>query len=222
MSRKGSLAGCRVVITAGPTREYLDAIRFLSNASTGRMGIELARVARDRGATVTLVLGPTQLTAPTGVQVVDVVSTDDLLRETREAATDADVVVFSAAPSDYKPRRRRTGKPAREAGNPTLALVSTTDVAATLGKRKGDRVHVGFALEVAKGTKRAEAKRVRKNLDAIVLNGPENFGSGGGSARWIDATGVAEPLPNASKKALARAIFTRVGRLLATRRRRQG
>ncbi|MDJ0974575.1 MAG: phosphopantothenoylcysteine decarboxylase [Planctomycetota bacterium] len=198
-----------VVVTAGPTREHLDDVRFLSNASTGRMGIELARVARARGARVTLVLGPTTLTAPAGVEVVPVVSTDDLLRATRAAVKGADLVLFAAAPSDYRPGRRRRGKPAREGGALTLRLEPTPDVAATLGARKGRRVHVGFALEVTGGPARARRKLERKHLDAIVLNSPANFGKGGGAASWIDEGGKRERLPTASKRTLAGAILTR-------------
>ena len=220
MSRRGSLSGRRFVVTAGPTREHLDAIRFLSNASTGRMGIEIARVARSRGAAVTLVLGPTTLQPPAGVDLVRVTSTADLLRATRDAAKDADVVVFSAAPSDYKPRQRRKGKPSREGGAHVLDLVSTPDVAATLGRRKGRRLHVGFALEVVRGAARAKSKLERKRLDAIVLNGPENFGSGGGAATWIAANGATHALPTDSKRTLARAIVTQIARLLAVSNRK--
>ncbi len=206
-----------VVVTAGPTREHLDDIRFLSNASTGRMGIELARGARRRGARVTLVLGPTTLTPPGGVDVVPVVSTADLLRETRKAARTADLVIFSAAPSDYRPATRRRGKPAREGGALTLRLEPTTDVAATLGKRKGRRVHVGFALEVTGGATRARGKLEKKRLDAIVLNSAANFGKGGGDAAWIDAAGTSTALSTSSKRTLAGAILTRCLRLLRGR-----
>lgn len=206
-----------IVVTSGPTREYLDDIRFLTNASTGRMGIELARAFRARGARVTLVQGPTTLQPPRGVEVVRVVSTRDLLKATRAACKDATAVVFAAAPSDYRPKQKRRGKPAREAGALTLAMEPTEDVAATLGKRKGTRVHVGFALEVAKGNQRALGKIAKKRFDAIVLNGPQNFGAGGGAARWLTPDGTSEDLPNPSKAALARAIVTRVGRLLRLR-----
>ena len=217
--RSGSLSGRHVVITAGPTREFLDAIRFLSNASTGRMGIELARGARERGAQVTLVLGPTSLRPPQGVAVVRVGSTQDLLRATKQAGEGADAIVFSAAPSDFRPRRRRRGKPARIDGAMQLDLVPTSDVAAALGRRKGHRIHVGFALEVAGGASRARAKLARKNFDAIVLNGPQNFGAGGGPATWIDADGTATTLSTASKRALARSILTRLAALFRTRAR---
>ena len=204
----------RVVITAGPTREHLDDIRFLSNASTGRMGIELARISALRGDDVTLVLGPTQLTPPKGCTVIPVVSTKDLLAATREQVEGADLVIFSAAPSDYRPRRRRKGKPAREGGELTVELVPTPDVAATLGRSKGNRVHVGFALEVVPGAERAMGKLAKKRLDAIVLNDPSNFGQGGGHAKWLTADEPPEELPTSSKAFLARAILRHADALL--------
>src|SRR6188508_326486 len=112
----------RVVVTAGPTREHLDDVRFLSNASTGRMGWEIAAEARRRGAEATLVLGPTHLPDPDGVRTVRIVTTDELLAATRKAAADADLVVFAAAPADWKPAVRRKGKPPREALDAMLWL----------------------------------------------------------------------------------------------------
>ncbi len=212
------LKGRRVVITAGPTREYLDDIRFLSNESTGRMGHALARLASRRGARVTLVLGPCSLPSLDGVRVVPVVSTRDLLVATRAAAADADIVLFAAAPSDFRPRTRRKGKPGREAtGAIALDLVATPDVAAALGRGKGQRLHVGFALEVGGGEARARRKLARKRLDAIVLNGPANFGAGGGEAHWLPRGEPAVALRTSSKAVLARGILDRVERLLARR-----
>lgn len=211
------MRGLKVVVTSGPTREYLDGVRFLSNASTGRMGIALARAAARRGAAVTLILGPSAIEPPAGVETVAVVSTQDMLRDTRSAAAKADVVIFAAAPSDWRPVRRRRGKPPREDGAWSLDLTSTPDIAATLGRRKGRRVHVGFALEVGGGEPRARAKLERKGLDAIVLNGLENMGTGGGRADWIVEGAEASPLPTASKSALARAILDRLESLLRAR-----
>ena len=197
----------RIVITAGPTREYLDAVRFLSNASTGRMGVDLARAAVRRGHEVTLVLGPTPLPAPRHVRTVRVVSTGDMLRAAREAVREADLVFFAAAPSDWAPRRRRRGKPAREGGAFSLELVPTPDIAATLARGKGRRIHVGFALEVTGGERRARAKQARKRFDAIVLNSPANFGEGGGEVRWIEAEDAPRLLEASSKARLATQIL---------------
>ena len=204
----------QVVVTAGPTREHLDDVRFLSNASTGRMGHAIAQEARRRGAEVTLILGPSTLPRLEGVHTVDVVSTSDLLKATREAVKGADLVVFAAAPSDFRPIRRRRGKPPREDGDMELTLRPTPDVARSLARRKGHRVHVGFALEVAGGEHRARLKLARKGFEAIVLNGIENLGEGGGDIRWIPREGAAEPLPSTSKRATARAIVARCWSLL--------
>lgn len=213
---RSPLHGRAIVITSGPTREHLDDVRFLSNASTGRMGHALARAAAARGAHVVLVQGPCALPTLHGVVTVPIVSTQDLLRATKAEAADADVVIFAAAPSDFRPKRRQPGKPGREAtGAMTLELVATPDVAATLGRGKGDRLHVGFALEVGGGEERARRKMDRKRLDAIVLNGPANFGAGGGEAAWLGREGAAHALPTSSKARLARAILDRVEHLLA-------
>jgi len=206
----------RVVVTAGPTREPIDDVRYLSNASTGRMGYELAREAGRRGARVTLVLGPCALPRLTGVTTVDVVTTRDLLRATRAAARDADVVIFAAAPADWRPAKRVRGKLAKDGtGRPwALDLVENPDVAAILGRRKGRRFHLGFALEVRDGFARARAKMARKGFDALVLNGPENVGRGGGRA-WLLGAGAGSDagpvaLPTGDKAATARAILDRV------------
>jgi len=212
-SKRPPLLGRKVVITSGPTREHLDDVRFLTNASTGRLGHALARLAARRGACVTLVQGPCALPRLPGIRTVDVVSTADLLAATRIAAEDADVVIFAAAPSDFRPRRRRKGKPAREGAEPSLELLPTPDVAATLGRGKGARIHVGFALEIGGGEARARRKLERKRLDAIVLNSPANFGTGGGEAWWIPRTGPAVQLRNDSKAVLARAVLDRLARI---------
>jgi len=212
-------AAPRVVVTAGPTREHIDDVRYLSNASTGRMGWELAREARRRGATVTLVLGPADLPPLPGVTVVRVVSTRDLLVATRRAVRGADLVVFAAAPADWRPAVRARGKLKKDGrGGPrVLRLVETPDVAATLGRTKGRRVHVGFALEVSHGLRHARGKLLGKRFDAIVLNGPENVGPGGGDACWITADTEPLPLPTGNKRATARAILDQAFALLGKR-----
>lgn len=212
-----------IVVTAGPTREYLDDVRFLSNASTGRMGWELARVAARGGHDVTLVLGPTGLPALDAVRTIHVVSTREMLAATRDAVRrSVDLVLFAAAPSDWTPRRRRRGKPAREGGAFSLDLVPTPDIALALARGKGARTHVGFALEVHGGEARARAKMARKRFEAIVLNSPANFGSGGGDVRWIEGAAAPAPLVSTSKARLAGEILRRAVRLHAARSRPRG
>jgi phosphopantothenoylcysteine decarboxylase / phosphopantothenate---cysteine ligase len=203
-------------VTAGPTREPIDDVRHLSNESTGRMGIEIAREARRRGARVTLVLGPTSEPPPDGVATVRVTTARELLAATRSAARGADVVVFAAAPADWRPATRVRGKiEKRRAGALTLRLVENPDVAATLGARKGARMHVGFALEASDGFARATSKLARKRFDAIVLNGPRNVGAGGGDVWWIARDGARSRLPSSPKAATARAIVARTWALVA-------
>jgi phosphopantothenoylcysteine decarboxylase/phosphopantothenate--cysteine ligase len=208
----------RVVVTAGPTREPIDDVRFLSNASTGRMGVEIAAQARRRGARVTLVLGPSAETVPAGVDVVRVETAREMLAATRSAARGADVVVFAAAPADWRPATRVRGKIKKGTGGPrrpsALRLVENPDIAATLGATKGARVHVGFALEVRDGLANAREKLRRKRFDAIVLNGPANVGRGGGAVRWIGSDGPPRPLPSRPKRATAKAIVERTWALL--------
>jgi phosphopantothenoylcysteine decarboxylase/phosphopantothenate--cysteine ligase len=209
-----SLASVRIVVTAGPTREHLDDVRFLSNASSGLMGWEIARLAARRGARVTLVLGPTHLPDPKGVETTRIESTEELLRATRDAVHDADLVIFAAAPADWRPAQRRRGKPSRAAGDAMLWLRPTVDVAAALGAKKGKRIHVGFALEVSGGERRARQKLRRKHFDAVVLNSPQNFGAGGGAAVWIPREGSTEALATTDKATLAKAILDRSVALL--------
>jgi phosphopantothenoylcysteine decarboxylase/phosphopantothenate--cysteine ligase len=199
----------RVLVTAGPTREHLDEVRFLSNPSTGRMGWEIAREARRGGAQVTLVLGPCDLPDPPGVETVRVTSAREMLAAAQAAARAAQVVVFAAAPADWRPARRARGKiPKGSAAAPrVLRLVENPDIAATLGRSKGRRVHIGFALEVAHGFERALAKMARKRFDAVVLNGPANVGRGGGDAWWIARGADPVALPTGDKRATARAVW---------------
>lgn len=195
-------------MTAGPTREHLDDVRFLSNGSTGAMGIELARAARAKGADVTLVLGPTHLAPPPGVRTVHVTTTDEMLAATRRAAGRADLVFFAAAPADWKPALRNPGKPGKGRAR-SLHLTPTPDIAALLGRSKGRRVHVGFALEAGPGGEaRARRKLFAKRFDAIVLNSPANLGRGGGRAAWIAQGRKSVPLATFSKVALARRVYS--------------
>jgi len=213
----------RVVVNAGPTREHLDDVRYLSNASTGLMGQELAREAKRRGAQVTLVLGPSELTPLPGVTTIDVVSTRDLLRAMRTAVKGADLVIFAAAPADWRPAVRHRGKLKKDGTGRAirLTLLENPDVAATLGRTKGRRFHLGFALEIADPFEHARAKMARKRLDAIVLNGPKNVGTGGGAAWLLSPDGDRISLPTGDKKKMAHEILDAVwDRVLARRKRR--
>lgn len=178
-----SLAGRRVLVTAGPTVERIDPVRFISNFSTGKMGYAIAAEAARRGAVVTLVSGPTALPVPAGVRRVDVESAAQMLAAATEAFADADIAVMAAAVADYTPAESRTSKIKREHEEvESIALVKNPDIARTLGaaKRAGQLL-VGFALETDNGEVNAHEKLSRKNLDMIVLNSLADAGAGFGT-----------------------------------------
>ncbi|MFH1024557.1 MAG: phosphopantothenoylcysteine decarboxylase [Planctomycetota bacterium] len=164
-------------MTAGPTREYIDRVRFISNPSTGRMGFAVAEAAARRGHRVVLVTGPVTLPDPAGVRVVRVESAADMARAVFREYPRADAVVMTAAVGDYRPARRAPGKIPKSKAGLTLRLVRTIDILSALGARKGRRVLVGFALEASGGRRRARAKLLRKNCDGLVWNRPEAFGA---------------------------------------------
>ena len=209
-----SLRGRHVLVTAGPTREALDPVRFLSNGSTGTMGFALAEAAARRGARVTLLAGPVALATPPGVDRVDVVSADDLLAAAL-AHADADLVIAAAAVSDYAPAEASDRKLKKGDGDLTLALRRTPDVLATLGKQKRDgQTLVGFALETHDGEANAHGKLARKNLDWIALNVQGEAGAGMGAATnrvtLLGRDGARVEIPTAPKADVAEAILDAV------------
>lgn len=199
------MAARRVVVTAGPTHEHVDPVRYLANESSGRMGFELAAAAARRGDRVVLVAGPVHLSTP-GVKRVDVVSARDMLAAVRSAFADADALFMAAAVADWRPRRRLSGKwRAKDGGRgeATLELVANPDILATVGKRKGERLVVGFALETDRGVERARAKLTRKNADYIVLNDPSALGAKRSSVTIVGRDGSIVPLALRSKQRIA-------------------
>lgn len=214
LKRRLDLAGETVVVTAGPTVEDIDPVRFVSNRSTGRMGYRLAEAARDRGARVVLVSGPTSLAAPSGVQTVAVRSTEEMARAVQEHAARATVVVMAAAVSDYRPAEVAAQKVKKTDGPVSLRLVRTTDILRSLGQAKGDRLLVGFAAETEKVLENARGKLRSKNLDLIVANDVTRedggFAAETNVAVLIDARGGEEELPRMSKRELAERILDRV------------
>ncbi len=165
----------RVLVTAGPTREYIDAVRFISNPSSGKMGFACAVAAADAGHEVTLVTGPVALPDPPGLRTVRVVSADDMYRAVMKAYPGTDAVIMTAAVGDYRPAERFAGKLKKDSKTLTLKLVRTRDILRALGAKKGKRVLVGFALEVKDAVHQAMLKVQKKNLDYIVLNSPRTF-----------------------------------------------
>jgi phosphopantothenoylcysteine decarboxylase / phosphopantothenate---cysteine ligase len=165
----------KVLVTAGPTREYLDAVRFLSNASSGKMGFACAAAAAAAGHDVTLVTGPVVLPDPKGVRTVRVVSADDMYRAVMKVYPRTDAAIMTAAVGDYKPAERFAGKLKKKSETLTLRLVRTRDILKEMGRKKGRRILVGFALEVQDAVHQALVKYKKKNLDYVVLNTPRTF-----------------------------------------------
>ncbi len=174
------LSGKKILITAGPTREPIDPVRYISNFSTGKMGIALAEACTARGGTVTLVKGPTQarVTSP-AITVVDVVSAADMYAACTQYFADSDVIIFAAAVADYTPKNPAATKIKKQESEFTLELVKTKDIAYELGRSKRDgQVCVGFALETDNELDNAKSKLDKKNLDMIVLNSLKDEGAG--------------------------------------------
>jgi phosphopantothenoylcysteine decarboxylase / phosphopantothenate---cysteine ligase len=208
------LAGKRVVVTAGPTREALDPVRVITNRSSGRMGYALAAAAYARGADVVLVSGPSGLTPPPGVAVVPVDSTEDLCTAVTRHLKGAHALIMAAAPADFRPAETAAAKRPRSNGPVSLALEPTVDVLqATLRHRPAKLVAVGFALETGPGLDRAREKLKSKRLDLIVLNDATEAGAGfevpTNRVTLITAHDVT-PLPLLSKEEVAERILDRV------------
>lgn len=196
----------RVLVTAGPTREYIDAVRFLSNASSGKMGFACARAAARAGHDVTLVTGPVALPDPAGVRTVRVTSADEMRRAVMAAYPRIDAAIMTAAVGDYRPAERFAGKLKKIAGTLTLRLVRTRDILQEMGRRKGRRILVGFALEVQDAAHQALVKYKKKNLDLVVLNTPTTFAADRMDCRIYRGGRVVKRFAGAPKDAVARWI----------------
>lgn len=221
-SGRKDLTGRKVVVSAGPTREYLDPVRFISNPSSGKMGFAVAEAARERGAEVVLVSGPVHLPTPAGVAVVPVQSALEMRDAMVSASAGADIVVMTAAVADYRAAEQASEKQAKTHDEVTLALVKNPDILATLGADKGTRVLIGFAMETHAGLERAAAKAKAKNADFIVLNYPTRTGSGFGGdhneVTFVRADGTAEALPRLTKREVAERILDEAARIAAQHR----
>ncbi len=218
-SRGRDLAGRRIVVTAGPTWEPVDAVRFLGNRSTGRMGFAVAREAFDRGADVTLVVGPGTVEPPEGPRMVRVATAEEMRMSVLKAAEDADAVIMAAAVADFRPREAAPGKLKKEKGPPRLELVPTPDILAELGQMKGDRVLVGFAAETEDVETAGRTKLVSKGLNLLVANEVGREGTGfaaeSNHAAILSRTGDDEPLREWTKAELAAALCDRLTKLLS-------
>lgn len=217
-----SLKGHKALVTAGPTYERIDPVRFIGNFSSGKMGYAIADELAARGAEVTLVSGPVGSLKPAnaGVRVVSVESALDMLAVSEEAWAAADIAVMTAAVADYRVENPAVSKIKREDSEaPTLHLVENPDIAATLGaSKRAGQILIGFALETDSGADHAAAKLRRKNLDAIVLNSLRDAGAGFGTdtnkVTIISADGSSMPYPLKSKREVAADVVDFVTELI--------
>ena len=198
----------RILITSGPTRQYLDPVRYLTNASSGRMGCALAEAALELGHDVLVVSGPVEVAYPRAAEVIDIVSTEELLDVCAAKFPACDGLIGAAAPCDYRPVKVATQKIAKSGDPLTLHLVETPDVVATVGSRRRDNQwSVGFALETEDARFRALTKLQRKSCDLIVLNGPEAMNALHNNVEIIDRTGAVIRELGGSKETVAQGIL---------------
>ena len=203
----------RILVNAGPTREYIDTIRYISNASSGRMGYAIAARAVEQGHTVTLVSGPVSLAPPRGVHHIAVVSAEEMADACTRAFDDCDAAVLTAAVCDYRPAVRHEQKLKKKTIPLTLALEPTPDIAARLGAVKGTRVVVAFALEDHDAQEHAQRKLREKHADAIILNTPDNIGGDHAGISILTADGQWSPIIHGTKSEIAIEIRRLLGQL---------
>ncbi|SEF40815.1 bifunctional phosphopantothenoylcysteine decarboxylase/phosphopantothenate--cysteine ligase CoaBC [Lachnospira multipara] len=208
------LEGLKVVVTAGPTREKIDPVRYLSNNSTGKMGYAIAKVAMMRGANVTLISGPTSLDKPRFVDAIDVVSARDMYEAVVEEAKDADIVIKAAAVADYRPDAVADEKIKKKDGDMSISLERTDDILASLGANKSDKLFLcGFSMETENLIENSRKKLDKKNLDMIVCNNLKVAGAGFGTdtnvVTFITKSDIKE-LPIMSKEEVASKLLDEI------------
>ena len=204
----------RILVTAGPTREFFDSVRFISNPSSGRMGYAIAAAALARGHEVVLVSGPVEIEAPAGVELVPVVGADEMFEAAVRAFERCRAAIMTAAVCDYRPARRLPRKLKKQAKPRRITLAPTRDICAHLGSIKGDRVVIGFAMEDHNERPNAEAKLARKRSDAIVLNGIGNVGSAQATVEIVTADGQWSDPITGTKRQVATHVVRLTERLL--------
>jgi phosphopantothenoylcysteine decarboxylase/phosphopantothenate--cysteine ligase len=211
-----SLIGKKALVTAGPTYESIDPVRFIGNHSTGKMGYLVAEELASRGAMVTLVSGPSnQKVNNPNINLQQVITADEMFRESTKVFSDADIIVLSAAVADYKPKERATEKIKKNNKSMILELTKTIDIAESLGKTKrNEQFIVGFALETEHELENARQKIKKKNFDLIVLNSLNDEGAGFGydtnKVTIIDKKGVVKAFGLKSKKEVAVDIINEI------------
>lgn len=212
------LKGKKVIITAGPTRENIDPVRFIMNRSTGKMGYAIAEEARKMGAQVTLISGPVTLSPPANIAVIDVESAADMHNAVMKSFPDADIVIKTAAVADYTPKVYHEQKMKKAPGENSILLQGTTDILKELGSKKENQILVGFAAETENVEEYAKGKLDKKNADMIVANNVTSEGAGFGTDTNIvtmyKRDGSRVELPKMSKADVAKKILMEVSRML--------
>ena len=204
------LLGETVLVTAGATRELIDPVRFFSNGSSGKMGYAIAKAALAKGARVILVSGQTVLGVPDGVDLIEVTSAEDMHREAMAAYKESTIVIMAAAVADYRPIEKSSKKIKKSEENLMIEMERTRDILSEMGKDKGARLLVGFALETDNIIENAKEKLKKKNLDMIVANSTEALASGVNRATILYRDREAEALPTLGKSEVAELILDRV------------
>jgi len=208
-----------VIVTAGPTREFIDPVRFISNPSSGKMGFALARALCQRGARVTLISGPTALSPPARADYVTVTSAREMLSAVERSFDHADIVIKSAAVADYRPREVSAHKVKKKDIQTGVELEPTTDILAAIGQKKGKQLLIGFAAETRDLVANARQKLQKKNLDMIIVNDvgrhDSGFGTDMNTATFVFPDGNEEALPTMSKDQLAHRILDSIVHLKA-------
>jgi len=221
LQRAQDLEGVPILVTAGPTQEPIDPVRFIANRSSGKMGYALAEVARDRGAKVILVSGPTSLPSPPGVELVSVKTAAEMLDAVTDRLPEAKVIIGAAAVADYSPRSPSAGKIKKSTEDVSVELAPTVDIAAEVGKRKDDKVLVTFAAETDNVIENARKKLGSKNADLIVANDVSRsdigFGADENQVTIIGRDGTATELPKLSKAETADRILDAIKKVLEER-----
>ena len=224
LTGKKDLEGRSILVTAGRTQEPLDPIRFISNRSSGKMGYAIAEVARKRGAKVTLISGPSALSPPFGVNLIQVETAKEMYSAVKSRFDKADALIMAAAVSDFVPSVVSPNKTKKEKEEIYLKLKPSVDILKEMGKRKKNKILVGFSLETEDEIKNSKKKLVEKNLDLIVVNNPNVPGAGfevdTNQVILIERRGKTERLPLLSKKEVAEKVLNKVSVLLKKARRK--
>lgn len=211
LNEKKDLKGKNVIVTAGPTIAPIDPVRFITNRSTGKMGYEIAKEARDRGANVTLIKGPTSLKEPFGMDIINVSTNEEMYNALLSKFDTADIIVKSAAVADYKPLEYSNKKIKKNSDNLNIELIKDRDIIKTLGEKKTKQIIIGFAAESHDLIENAQDKLNRKNLDYIVANNilseDTGFGADNNKVTIIGKKGFQLPLEKMSKREVAKNIF---------------